>query len=955
MERLYSIKLPFIFFTILLYFDIYSQFQSSTQIVGGEVYKEFVFLMRNNNVDWRVTDPNATYVGTPGNSPSDFLPNPVFNLNVDDLSGAIRAELVIDAWGGHVGTTGKKVRFNNNPWLTIPELTSTPTSGQCYTQQITYFINVPTSHLRIGTNSFEGTSGGQTCYNFNWGQWGWYGVILRIYYNPSGKPIAIGQITSHQSGGSFMDNPTFIVSVSGTATQVDLIGFYEDYDYDGDGYYTGWQRNYHRHGWTDVTMNAKNHIGTSYSSPYNITWNTKWIPDQAPGSIKIVALIKSSAGYWYVTPIVENLTLVRQNSSVRVFKPYNVPQNFWVRANQTKSSKVSINSLQNALEAALIVRTWNGREAGATDWTKVNSYQLPTRYGRDHFYSVDVISIPVNALLAGENTISFFSATTHHGIEILWPGPAVVVRYGSAPVGQAPTITSQPQNQTVQIGQTATFSVMATGTPPLNYQWRKNGQIISGATSAVYTTPPTIASDNGAAFSVVITNNFGTVTSQNAILTVTQAPPPPPASENLIQNPGFESGSQNWIFFTNGAGSFTTGAPAFEGSRSAIISISNVGSNTQLYQTNITLEPNQEYELVFAARSSNGNDLSVSIQKHTSPFTNYGLNLFRFDLTSEFKLFYVKFKASNISSTVADARLMFWFVGLAQSGAVYNIDEIVLRKTTETPPPPPISVNIIKNYDFEAGKTNWSFYSSSNAQFNIKNQGISGSNAAEIAIQTTGDNIQLFQFNLSLKAATKYKLSFYAKSNINASFRASVLKHTSPFTNYGLWQRTFTLNNSMNQYSAEFTAPNFTGGTVSDARLMFQFGSIALPNSIYYFDNIELIEISSASNLMSSEDNSSDENDNRQNLTLKNYPNPFNPETKIVFRLKEGGNVEFQIFNILGERVYFSSKKFYDAGEHSFVWNASDFSAGIYICLMTYLSDNGMLSERQYIKLNLIK
>src|SRR4029077_388089 len=50
----------------------------------------------------------------------------------------------------------------------------------------------------------------------------------------------------------------------------------------------------------------------------------------------------------------------------------------------------------------------------------------------------------------------------------------------------APTITAQPANQTVTVGQAATFSVVASGTAPLSYQWQKNGADISGATSASY-------------------------------------------------------------------------------------------------------------------------------------------------------------------------------------------------------------------------------------------------------------------------------------------------------------------------------------------------------------------------------------------------------------------------------------------------------------------------------------
>src|SRR5712672_3283577 len=84
----------------------------------------------------------------------------------------------------------------------------------------------------------------------------------------------------------------------------------------------------------------------------------------------------------------------------------------------------------------------------------------------------------------------------------------------------APSITAQPANQTVTVGQTATFSVAATGTAPLAYQWNKNGAAISGAKSASYTTSATVSSDSGAQFSVVVSNAAGSATSSVATLTV---------------------------------------------------------------------------------------------------------------------------------------------------------------------------------------------------------------------------------------------------------------------------------------------------------------------------------------------------------------------------------------------------------------------------------------------------
>ena len=87
----------------------------------------------------------------------------------------------------------------------------------------------------------------------------------------------------------------------------------------------------------------------------------------------------------------------------------------------------------------------------------------------------------------------------------------------------APTISSQPANQTVTAGQTATFSVTASGTSPLSYQWQRGGVAISGATSSAYTTAATTSSDNGAQFRAVVSNSKGTATSNAATLTVNSA------------------------------------------------------------------------------------------------------------------------------------------------------------------------------------------------------------------------------------------------------------------------------------------------------------------------------------------------------------------------------------------------------------------------------------------------
>ncbi len=129
------------------------------------------------------------------------------------------------------------------------------------------------------------------------------------------------------------------------------------------------------------------------------------------------------------------------------------------------------------------------------------------------------------------------------------------------PAPAAPTITTQPTNQTVTAGQTATFAVVAGGTAPLSYQWQKSGVSIAGATAANYTTPVTMTADSGSTFAVVVTNTAGTVTSAAATLTVNAAPvpviQPSPTSLSFVNDPVGTTLSQALIIKNTGTATLT--------------------------------------------------------------------------------------------------------------------------------------------------------------------------------------------------------------------------------------------------------------------------------------------------------------------------------------------------------------------------------------------------------------
>ena len=116
-------------------------------------------------------------------------------------------------------------------------------------------------------------------------------------------------------------------------------------------------------------------------------------------------------------------------------------------------------------------------------------------------------------------------------------------------------ITTQPINLTVAQGYPGSFTVAASGTVPLTYQWLKNGVAISGATSATHSIA-TVATTDAGSYTVTITNAAGSVTSSAATLTV-QAFNVLTANQNVIAGKsaafmtGVNLGSTQWQVSTD--------------------------------------------------------------------------------------------------------------------------------------------------------------------------------------------------------------------------------------------------------------------------------------------------------------------------------------------------------------------------------------------------------------------
>jgi hypothetical protein len=102
-------------------------------------------------------------------------------------------------------------------------------------------------------------------------------------------------------------------------------------------------------------------------------------------------------------------------------------------------------------------------------------------------------------------------------------GEVYQIRYTA---NAAPSISQHPANRTVVVGQQAQFSVTASGTAPLSYQWQRDGDDIDGANQSSYTIQSATLADSGATFRVMVSNQFGDALSNAATLTVTENQPP---------------------------------------------------------------------------------------------------------------------------------------------------------------------------------------------------------------------------------------------------------------------------------------------------------------------------------------------------------------------------------------------------------------------------------------------
>src|SRR5271165_2400029 len=139
---------------------------------------------------------------------------------------------------------------------------------------------------------------------------------------------------------------------------------------------------------------------------------------------------------------------------------------------------------------------------------------------------------------AKHKNVAMFCSAVRTCVTPLILGALLIAGCGSGSMqtiapAQAPQIITQPANQSVPLGQTGAFTVVASGTAPLTYQWSENGAALANSNSPTYTTAIVGPVDSGAKFSVAVTNSAGSINSSDAVLTV--GPRSPKAADLRFQ------------------------------------------------------------------------------------------------------------------------------------------------------------------------------------------------------------------------------------------------------------------------------------------------------------------------------------------------------------------------------------------------------------------------------------
>jgi hypothetical protein len=400
---------------LLVVFQTLLTMSVSARPVPGDVFREYMWYKEDGDAGGALRIGGR--VGYEG----------VITLGHDfDLAHAAKAEVVIEKILCHDNTSGLAIQVNDHDWLEVPEAKAIPYPQWAYQHHFYPMVQVPLSFLKAGTGNRFAMKVGQE-HPWNWPQNLIYGVHFRIYYDPQKKPHPTGKITSIESGdtiGLKTQLQAEAESPNGKIKQIDYVGHYYDVNFEGDGIYCQW----HYHFFHGKIMH---HLGSANAAPYQVTWDTSWVPDQKDG-VQIAARIIDETGMVYMAEAVRDLKLVRPGWSVELCEPCNIPTKWVTRAGERQERFDVTGDLRKAVAAQLVWSSWS---PGYMKGIYVNDKKVFDGEGpRYEYYAHRVTLDDTSALKPGANILKTgktpkINGKMVHGMEVNWPGIMVLIQY----------------------------------------------------------------------------------------------------------------------------------------------------------------------------------------------------------------------------------------------------------------------------------------------------------------------------------------------------------------------------------------------------------------------------------------------------------------------------------------------------------------------------------------------
>ena len=370
---------------------------------------------------FRVNDPFAAFHKSFKDRKEVFSNGMMQIQTAVDVTTVRAAELYLETWGGHAGTANKRVTVNGRSTYLLPEDgTGNHACAHSY----------PSIPLRI-TDVIRGHNVFQFACDLGTTFWGHFIIdeaCLRLELPVGHAAIAkAGRTAFRATVEARVEGEKIQLALSGPAADVAAVEFY--------GCYVGFEENGIGAGrqWHGFTKKREplGHLGTVKAPPFTLTWDTSMVPAQRDVAVRAIVRFKSSPELVYRTPVREGLAVAaRPGVEVGVFTLAQMPERFWSRANRPKSATIALPVDPAKIEQAeLHTVTWTGGAGGVKEYFKLNGRHFPVAEGHDHRTHYTVFPVEPMLLKRGDNVVEVLSDTMEHGIEILKPGPALVVRY----------------------------------------------------------------------------------------------------------------------------------------------------------------------------------------------------------------------------------------------------------------------------------------------------------------------------------------------------------------------------------------------------------------------------------------------------------------------------------------------------------------------------------------------